>query len=81
MIIEIERNENNEVLEEGMVLISEDDDIHLIVETEDCFNVFDLEDNVLRCFDDEEDFESEYPTKKVYAGDEIKIILGGSKED
>lgn len=81
MIIEFERNENNEVLEEGMVLISEDNDIHLIVETEECFNVFDLEDNVLRCFDDEDDFEIEYPTRKIYSGDEIKIILGRSKEE
>lgn len=77
MIIEFEGNKNNDrYLEEGMVLISENDDIHLIIETEnECFDVFDLETNTLRCFYSEEDFEEEYPTKKIYYRNEIKITL------
>lgn len=75
MIIEFEGNQNRNVLEEGMILVSERNDIHLIVETEDHFHVFDLGANFLKCFNDEEDFEIEYPTKEIYFGDDIKIIL------
>lgn len=79
MIVKItEQNEKCFCREVGNVLVSEDKDIHLIVEHNNdpnSFVVFDLEKNVIRFYDSFEDFDEDFPTYKEYYPSEMTLHL------
>lgn len=72
---------NNEYHIVGNILVSKSANIHLIIQNrEECFDVFDLEENISRFYDSMEDFEEDFPTKDEYTHNEIEFILENNKK-
>lgn len=77
MIVEFKKEiEKDFEIEVGNILVSEDNDVHLVIQNEmDCFEVFDLEENVSRFYTDAEDFDEDFPIKEEYYPNEIRLRL------
>lgn len=59
----------------GEIVVTDKDEMFLVIENDFAFKVFDLKDNETFHYGTQEEFEEDYTIKEVYNESEIKISL------